>query len=1068
MEENSKEDLEKNRIIRSRREFETTYNFIEKEKETLELWEDQDYFHQLKEKNRGGKKYRFIDGPITANNPMGIHHVWGRTLKDSFLRYKAMNGYESHYRNGFDGQGLWVEVEVEKELGFTTKRDIETYGIDNFTEKCIERVKRCAGIITNQSKRLGQWMDWDNSYYTYKDDNITGIWAFLKKCHDHHWIKKIHRPMPWCPRCGTSLSEHEMSGSYKEIEHEAVFFKLPLTELDARILVWTTTPWTLSANVALAVNPELDYDVVELDGEDKPLIMGRKYYETKFTGNPAARVIKAYKGSELAGLRYETCFPELPFQKEIDHRIVIWEDVQDDEGCGVVHIAPGCGAEDYELGVKLGLSMIAPINEAGVFYTGFGFFSGKNAQDIKAEVFEELKRRGKLFYTHKYKHSYPVCWRCKNEILFRLVDEWAIDVNELRPKLLLNAGKVKWNPEYQGKRMAEWLNNMGDWCISRTRYYGLPLPIYECNDCHRVTVVGSLDELRALAINSAMVDSLPHLHRPWIDEVKIKCPSCGQTVDRIKQVGDVWLDAGIVPFTTLKYFEDMDYWKEYFPAEYVIEMKEQIRLWFYSLLFMSTVLTGGPPYAQVGTHGMVTAEDGSRFSKSGFMIRFDDAADKIGADASRYIFASATPANDVRFGYNLGKEAKKKLLNYYNIATFFSTYAELDKPYVNFSKMDDLPFDPTDRWLMARINVFLKEATECYDAYNTRDIIQKFELLVDELSNFYIRVNRKRYWEEGLDKDKEAAYAVLLYAIKVMTQVMAPMIPFMTEYIWQSLVCAYSNETAESIHLSVWPKVKEAYLVHSEALFDSVNATRDIIALALKIRNERQLKVKQKLSTVILYAGNDKYRLDHFYQEVLASEINVGKVEYTEDAMSLQNYSIKLDYKLAGALFRQRLSRISAALNTVLSTSNSTEINALAIRILHKESIVLPDFEDAILPELFIVETIPKEGYGLAEGDHLIVALDTVITEELKNEGLIRGILRQCQVARKNAGFKVSDKVKLRFEADEEVMLLIRKYSETIEHDLLAVLGKDFLPAYQTEFEVDGYQVRAYLGNGMY
>lgn len=722
--------------------FTSKYDFIENEKEILHWWDESQIFKKLREKNANGTKYRFIDGPITANNPMGIHHVWGRTMKDTFLRYKAMCGYESHYRNGFDSQGLWVEVEVEKELGFKTKKNIEAYGIDNFSKKCMERVKKSSSIITEQSKRLGQWMDWDNSYYTYNDSNITGIWSFLQKCNNNQWIKKIHRPMPWCPRCGTSLSEHEMSGSYKEIEHDAVFVKLPLTNQHANILVWTTTPWTLSSNVALAVNKDLDYVLVKLVNEDKPLWMGKQYFNKRYAAkHELYEVIKTVKGMGLAGLEYETCFPELTAQENVPHAIVLWEEVMEEEGCGVVHIAPGCGIEDFELGKRENLSIIAPINESGIFYENFGFLSGKQAKEINDEVFLELKERGKLFYKHKYKHSYPICWRCKQEILFRLVDEWAISVEELRPRLLKNAEKVQWNPTYQGKRMEDWLMNMSDWCISRSRFYGLPLPIYECLKCGKVTVIGSYEELKQRALDKELVDKMPHLHRPWIDEIFISCPQCSSEVSRIKQVGDVWLDAGIVPFSTLKYFEDKEYWKSYFPVEYVIEMKEQIRLWFYSMLFMSTVLIDEPPYEQVGTHGMVTAEDGSKFSKTGFMIRFDDAANKIGADASRYIFAATSMSNDVRFGYNLGVEARKKLLNYYNIAVFFMTYAEIDRPYIDLALMN-YDFNPSDLWLLAKITEVLNKSTEYYNSYNTKDVIQLFESIVDDISNFYIRINK--------------------------------------------------------------------------------------------------------------------------------------------------------------------------------------------------------------------------------------------------------------------------------------------------------------------------------------
>ena len=442
------------------------------EKDILDWWEKNEIFKKLMEKNKDGKPFRFIDGPITANNPMGVHHAWGRGIKDTFLRYKAMTGHTCHYRNGFDTQGLWVEVEVEKELGFKDKKDIENYGMANFTRKCVERIKKYSGIIRDQSKRLGQWMDWDNSYYTHTDENIEGIWHFLKVCNERGWITTKQRPMPWCPRCGTSLSEHEMSGSHKEVTHTSVFVKAFVKDKDFDILVWTTTPWTLSSNVALAVNPDLDYVMIKYAGSDRKLVLAK--HALRFI-DVDREVLTSFKGSELVGLEYETFFPYLDAQKDIVHKVVPWEDVTADDGSGVVHIAPGCGAEDFDLGERLGLAKICPIDESGIFMDGFDFMSGKKASEVANEVFEKLDEQGKLFKTMEFTHSYPVCWRCKTEVLFRLASEWYIKTDEVRPQLLAEAAKVKWEPEYIGKRMEDWLNNMGDWNISRRRFYGLPL-----------------------------------------------------------------------------------------------------------------------------------------------------------------------------------------------------------------------------------------------------------------------------------------------------------------------------------------------------------------------------------------------------------------------------------------------------------------------------------------------------------------------------------------------------------------------------------------------------------------
>jgi isoleucyl-tRNA synthetase len=1002
---------------------EANYDFINSEKEVLRYWEEAHCFEKLLKKNAQGPKYRFIDGPITANNPMGIHHVWGRTLKDTFLRYKAMNGFTSHYRNGFDGQGLWVEVEVEKELGFQSKRDIEAYGLDRFTEACVARVRKYAQIITEQSKRLGQWMDWDNSYYTYTDENITGIWAVLKKCHERGWLKQIYRPMPWCGRCGTSLSEHEMGGSYREVEHQAVFVRLPLKTGNANILVWTTTPWTLSSNTALAVHPELDYVKVELKGEEKPLILSKEVYRQRFS-KEGIRILETLKGRDLAGWEYETMFPELPRQKSVRHRIVLWDEVSSEEGSGVVHIAPGCGAEDYELGLREHLDIIMPIDENANFFADFAFLAGKNAGEVNKLIFEHLQAQGKLFLVHQITHSYPVCWRCKKEVVFRLEKAWAIDVEELREPLLRNARRVKWYPEYQGKRMEDWLNNMSDWNISRKRFYGLPLPFYQCS-CGHLTVIGSREELQAKAVHPELVSKLRELHRPWIDEIKIVCPQCGKEVERISEVGDVWLDAGIVPFSTLKYFSDRNYWRSYFPAEFVIEMKEQIRLWFYSLLFMSTVLEDCPPYEQVGTHGMVVTEEGTRFSKTGFMIRFEEAAEKIGADASRYIYLGTPLSTDVRFGFSLGDDARRRLLAFWNIIVFFNLYYDLDRP--DMRKKVELK-DHTDLWLESRIALFVQEAQSHYETYETSGIIKAFDKVVDDVSNWYIRINRKRFWKAEMNNDKIAAYQALYRAIKTLTQVMAPIIPFMTEWIWLSLIRKV-EDTAESVHLTDFPKAQPANL----SLLADQEQIREIINYALKLRNERNLKIKQPLS--ILYLCGFSGDLLGTYQEILKNEINVKEIILPENKTALCEEYLSLDFRKAGAVLKASVNQVKEMLAAV----TRKEMSALVQSYKQGKPLKLGEFS---LPgDLFHLNVRFPEHLAVLETEERLVALNTEINEDLYREGLYREILRQCQLFRKEAGFNVNERIQLALRTEEEnLQCVIALYREKLETETLAKL----------------------------
>lgn len=1024
-------------------------DFVKMEHEIMKFWEDNKSFKKLNEKNRNNKPYRFLDGPITANNPMGIHHAWGRTIKDAFLRYKGLKGYSCHYRNGFDAQGLWVEVEVEKELGFKDKRDIEGYGMENFTRKCVERVEKFSGVITEQSKRLGQWMDWDNSYFTHWDENITGIWSFLKKCYENGWIEQSHRPMPWCPRRGTSLSDHEMTGSYKEIEHTAVFVKLPLMEKPWDILVWTTTPWTLSANVALALHPDIEYCVVDLEG-GRPLVLAKKALGLL---KKKCKVLETLRGRELEGLHYETCFPSLPVQRDLEHKVVLWDMVSEEDGCGVVHIAPGCGVEDYELGQSLNLLAICPIDESGSFLEGYDWLTGLKASDASPVVFSKLEEQGKLFMKHEHRHSYPVCWRCKTEVLFRLVDEWYIRTEEIKPRLLKAAGSVIWEPEYIGKRMQDWLMNMGDWNISRKRFYGLPLPFYKCSKCGRLTVIGSREELRQYG--GSRVDELLELHRPWIDEISIKCPGCGEQVSRVAEVGDVWLDAGIVPFTTLGYFEDRENWSRYFPIEWVTEMREQVRLWFYSLLFMSVTLEDRAPYERVLAYNSVIAEDGTKFSKTGFMIKFDEAAEKIGADAIRYLFAGAAVSSDVRFGYSLGEEARRKLLAFWNVYVFFMTYAELEKPDLGAFSTDEV-MDAADRWLLARINDFIKTSTECMENYKTPELVKAFEAYMDDVSNWYVRCNRRRFWKQGESKDKLAAYGCLYQALKAAVQVMSPVIPFMTEHMWQNMVREFEEGAEESVHLSNWPK--PVLEMEDNKILEDVRRVREAIGLALKIRNEKQLKVKQPLSVMYLSGDSDTFAAAERMLNTIKDELNVKKVEFLEDFSRLNTRYLTLNFKKAGSAFKERTQELKNMLDSV----SCEEMEDLMLQFDGGRGVEVPGWGEVIPNEFFTEKTKYRDDIFLAADKGISVALETKLTEELILEGLYRELLRQCQLLRKEAGLKVEERIRLGIMSDSKVInTVVKSYGKSIAEETLSneLVKQLYDPLAEKQVEAGGHLV---------
>ena len=773
------------------------------EKEILDLWEREGTFANVVERNRGGPTFSFMDGPITANGPAGVQHL-GRVLKDAFQRYKAMRGYDQRYQNGFDCQGLWVEVEVEKALGLNSKRDIEEYGLAEFAERCKERVAHFSEMQTEQSKRLGQWMDWDNDYYTFSDTNIEYIWGFLKEVQRRGWLYKGHRATQWCPRCGTSLSQHEQAGeeNYVELEHPSLFVRFPLVDREGQsLVVWTTTPWTLPANVAAAVKPDAEYGRRE-NGD-----------WVAFDVFPDDTFVEHVRGRELVGLHYRGPFDDLPAQQGVVHRVIPWDEVALDEGTGIVHIAPGAGAEDFELSRVHDLPVLTPIDESGRMLPGYGQLQGLTTTDVEKPVIEHLREYGLLVVQGTIVHRYPICWRCKTPLVFRVVDDWFISADEVRQPMLDANATVEWTPPQYGKRMDDWLRNMGDWNISRKRYFGLPLPFYPCG-CGQLNVIGSRAELEERA--TVGIEGLEELHRPWIDDVTISCESCGrEDVRRIVEVGDAWLDAGIVHFSTLGWnnptwiehgnatgaaagltgadLPDHAYWEKWFPADWVSEMREQIRLWFYSQCFMAVTLVGRQPYRSVLTYEKVYDENGRPMHKSwGNAIELNEALERMGADVARWLFCEQQPSQPLRFGYHMADDVKRRLLTFWNSVSFFITYANVDG-FDSAAPAGELK--PLDRWLASRTAAFVRDATDAYERYWTPRVVEEFERFVDDLSNWYIRRSRRRFWEGDA-----TALRSLWDALTAALQVIAPVMPFLAEHLWRNLV-----GEDESVFLAGWP-----------------------------------------------------------------------------------------------------------------------------------------------------------------------------------------------------------------------------------------------------------------------
>src|SRR5437763_8931083 len=984
------------------------------ERAMLTRWEEEETFAKLREQNRGGPTFSFMDGPMTANNPAGVHHGHGRTLKDVFHRYQALRGHELRYQNGFDSQGRWVEVEVEKELGLNSKREIEEYGLATFARKCRERVARFAEIQTEQFRRLGQWMDWDNDYFTFADTNIEYIWGFLQEVHARGWLYKGHRATQWCPRCGTSLSKHEQAGeeNYEELEHPSLFVRFPLRGRDGESLViWTTTPWTLPANVAAAVKPDAEYGRNDV-GE---WVAVERYPEEHFE--------EKVRGSELVGLEYEGPFDHFAAQAGVVHRVIPWDEVSLDEGTGIVHIAPGAGAEDFELSRVHDLPVLTPIDESGRLLRGYGELEGKTTEEVVDPVIESLRERGRLLEATSITHRYPVCWRCRTPLVFRVVDDWFISADEIRQPMLDGNATVEWTPPQYKKRMDDWLRNMGDWNISRRRYFGLPLPFYPC-ECGHLNVIGSRAELSERAVSG--LDQLEELHRPWIDGVRIRCEACDAEVERIPDVGDAWLDAGIVHFSTLGWgnpewiphgyatgasaelsgadLPDNAYWEKWFPADWVSEGRAQIRLWFYSQCFMAITLAGRQPYGRVLTYENVVDETGREMHKSwGNAIDLDDALERMGADTMRWLYCSQNPAQELRFGYGMAAEVKRRFLTFWNSVKFLVDYGNIAGFRPAWQSLQLEASEPLDRWLVERTNAFVLAAESNYEAYETVAVMREFEAYVDDLSNWYIRRSRRRFWA-----DDEAALRTLWYALVQSLRALAPILPFVTDHLWRTLVL----DGPESVHLAGWPEVAEP----DRALLDEIAEVRRVVELGRQARSSSGIKLRQPLRRlVVVRAGPDGHR-DEVADELRVKDVELGPVEAVE-------LRVKPNLPVLGP-------KIARELGAVRQARAAGEFEEL------------PDgrFRAAghdLGPEEVLAGRGGREGWAVASADGVTVALDLRLDDELVLEGEAYELIHRVNTLRKERGFELTDCIVLTVpKAQRE---LLEKHGDWIKREILAV-----------------------------
>jgi len=1002
------------------------------ELEVLEFWETNKVFEKLVDKNsQSTKHYSFIDGPITANNPMGLHHAWGRSLKDLIQRYWAMKGYEQRFQNGFDCQGLWVEVEVEKDLGLNSKKAIEEFGLENFSNKCKERIDHYSKLIIKQSKRLGQFMDWDNSYFTHTDTNISYIWYFLKKCHEKGWIIKGNFPMPWCTRCGTSLSQHEQHDSYKELKHTSVFTKFPLLSHQKKdqeksfLLVWTTTPWTLTANTAVAVHPDLNYCKVMKDNEVLYVV------ESKLSLlNEDYELLDVFPGKELVGMKYESPFNHLLAQKGVKHKVIEWIEVSGKEGTGFVHIAPGCGAEDYELSKIHKLSIISPIDDYGIFLKEFDEFQGLFVTETSKKVVESLRRRKLLLKTEEFTHRYPTCWRCHEELVFRLVQEWFIDSEHIKPLLKEATTKVEWVPRFYEKRMIDWLNNMGNWCISRKRYWGLPLPFFECKSCGELTVIGTKEELFEKAVDG--LDNLKELHRPWIDDVKIKCPKCNKVVSKVTEVGDCWLDAGIIPFSTLKYLEDLEYWNKWFPTEAVCEMREQIRLWFYSLLFMSITLKGEPPYKRVVVHEKVHDKDGRAMHRSwGNAIWFEEAADKVGAEIIRWASAKQQLSQTLNFGYHLEDELKPFFLTVWNVYSFFATFANLDQFKPNSKQSKTVKSQPyLDKWLLSKLNELVKQVRKDLDKMNFRNATMEIEQFVEQLSTWYLRRSRRRFWKHENSEEKLSGYYTLYETLLTLSKILAPFVPFFSEKLYQNLTKFTNSKMLSSVHLCAYPKFMKSN--YDKELNEKMDVVLQVVRLGRSARSASNFRLRQPLSEVIVWSKDKKLEnvLSEFKNEI-QTELNVKNLRFAKNPEKLLEFKLKLNYQVLGPRLRGEITLLE---DKIMDIDQKIVIDAY-----YKKDQVLEVKLDPskkplklVLNDDLILEAIPLGDRSIAVSEQFAVAIDTKITEELLLEGFARDIVRHIQNLRKKEGLQVNDKIAISYKTKGKLEQAITKFTDYI------------------------------------
>ena len=1019
----------------------TDLNFVDREKATEKFWEENHIFEKSMEEREGNEIYMFYDGPPTANGKPHIGHVLTRVIKDMIPRYRTMKGYEVPRKAGWDTHGLPVELEVERALGLDGKDQIEEYGLEPFIDKCKESVWKYKGMWEDFSATVGFWADMEHPYVTYHNDYIESEWWALKQIWEKGLLYKGFKIVPYCPRCGTPLSAQEVAQGYKDVKERSAIVRFKVIGEDAYFLAWTTTPWTLPSNIGLCVNPEEDYARVKAaDGNVYYMacalldtVLGKLAEE----GKPAYEVLETYKGKELEYKEYE---PLYQCAKEVTLT----------DGTGVVHIAPAFGEDDAKVGRKYDMPFVQLVDEKGNMAESTPF-AGLFVKKADPEVLKDLDARGLLFDAPKFEHSYPHCWRCDTPLIYYARESWFINMTAVKEDLIANNNTINWIPESIGKgRFGDWLENVQDWGISRNRYWGTPLNIWEC-ECGHQHSIGSIAELKEMSDNCP--DDI-ELHRPYIDGVTIKCPKCGKEMHRVPEVIDCWFDSGAMPFAQLHYpFENQDLFEKQFPADFISEAVDQTRGWFYSLLAISTLIFNKAPYKNVIVLGHVQDENGQKMSKSkGNAVDPFEALEKYGADAIRwYFYVNSAPWLPNRFHGKAVVEGQRKFMGtLWNTYAFFVLYANIDEFDATKYTLEYDKLSVMDQWLLSKLNSVIKAVDDHLANYRIPEAARALQDFVDDMSNWYVRRSRERFWAKGMEQDKINAYMTLYTALVNISKAAAPMIPFMTEEIYQNLVRSIDPSAPESIHLCDFPVVQESEI--NKELESNMEQVLKLVVMGRACRNTANIKNRQPIGKMFVKAD---FELPAFYQDIVTDELNVKEMEFTKDVRAFTSYTFKPQLKTVGPKYGKMLGGIKAALESLDGNAAMDELNATDALKLDVNGQEITLFREDLL-----IETAQTEGYVSEQDNGVTVVLDTNLTEELLEEGFVREIISKVQTMRKEAGFEVMDKIGITYEGTGRAEEIFARNADTIGEETLALSVEKAVPAgYVKEWKINGEDV---------